>query len=595
MDDNDVCVRISGPDAKGTKRAVRPFFTSDCGRTSLSASGIVLRVPGDPLQRRWLLTSAGVLAPFMLTFRPEKGSGFVEDRSLISGTVVEIRTDHPVGWIPLQSARVAVLDVPHFRGAVREIAASLGVEARGVPFGALAVIALPNVAGVPCGRPIAQRGDVNHIAALCVRGSPTLVVSSPYGLVAPRIFANSWTSGVVANASEQRGGGALALLLVDNRCLSGSEGGTVRSGAAGEWIGVVAPALPPFLRPRVAPPGGERSASPPPTDGTAAVWTPPRVAAAAREIDQLTAIVPLGAFARQLRRHLERECTSGRDDEQGVAASAGRAGSALARVRGGEDAMETRDAGAGLGRGRGRGRSLGVELGSGLSGGLARAAALSEASVALIRVRGSETWGSGVVATRRGHVVTCAHLFDGVPPGQREADVLVTLCAASGAVVTSGATEGAETGATQRCWRRARVLDKLTCDGALDLVVLKIDLCGGAEPSAPLSARAVEAPGADAGPFLSFYVPLTFRANPAHNLTRPPPHICYFDRLKRRALKPARASPLWATRSSRCSARRRPRRSPHRACSARCPPLPLGTSRSAFLLRVSIFYYYLRY
>ena len=372
----------------------------------------MLRVPNDPQQRRWLLTSAGVLAPFMQlpaeTFRPQTRYGFVEDRTLISGTVVEIRSDHPTEWIALPSSRVAILDVPHFRGAVREIAASIGIETRGVPFGSLAVIALPDVAGIPRGRAIPSRGSANRIAALCARGSPTLVVSSPYGLVAPRIFANSWTSGVVANALEQRSGGALALLLVDNRCLSGSEGGTVRSGAAGEWIGVVAPALPPFLRPRVAPLGAERSTSPPPTDGADEAWTPPRVAGAAREIDQLTAVVPLSAFARQLRRHLERECTSGRGDEQRAATSARARVESAARARFGEEAMATRDAGAGLGRG------VGGVLDGGLDRGLARAAALSEASIVLIRVRKSDTWGSGVVATRRGHVVTCAHLFDGV-------------------------------------------------------------------------------------------------------------------------------------------------------------------------------------
>ena len=68
----------------------------------------------------------------------------------------------------------------------------------------------------------------------------------------------------------------------------------------------------------------------------------------------------------------------------------------------------------------------------------------------------------------------------------------MTLRAAG--AVAGGAAGGAQKGATQRCWRRARVLDALTCDRALDFVVLMLDLCGDAEPYAPLPTGAIGPP-----------------------------------------------------------------------------------------------------
>ena len=495
---SNVLIRISGPDARGTKRRTRTFFTSLNGRTTLSASAcVVTHVVGG---RRYLLTSAGVIAPFLC---PIPSGASATTRSFIAGVEIDAWAEEyaPPRWCrvyPHNGASAAecvtVIEVPHFSRAVRVLTARLPIsESRDVPYGALALLSIARgCRGVPAGRVVPTAAAVAEHADACLeRGSPVLVTSSPYGLVSPRVFANSQTSGIVANYTRDRdlGHRRVAMLLVDARCLAGSEGGSVCVGGAGAhrgaWVGVVAPSLPPFLRP-------QRQARPERSGSTGR--TLPLADSApliARAIDQLSAVIPLATFAPKLRRLLARK-----SGDAGVAAPSS---STAARDDTSVTTTTTRVVDTTSRRRRRIGRIAAAASGrndgllpfdeSGDAAMHADVAARVAPSVVLIRVRGNDTWGSGVVlhtvnhtGSRRSrsssrvsasvaYVVTCAHLFAGVRGGGRSdaadrcvADVLFTLRESrSGGLAVS-----------TRRWRSARFLDVFS--NALDLAVLAIEL-----------------------------------------------------------------------------------------------------------------------
>ena len=86
-------------------------------------------------------------------------------------------------------------------------------------------------------------------------GDELLVVSSPFGLVSPAVFRNSVSKGIISNIIRPEG----SLLLTDARCLPGSEGGSVwelpAAADAGRHGGSeAAVSLPPVLLGIVAPP-----------------------------------------------------------------------------------------------------------------------------------------------------------------------------------------------------------------------------------------------------------------------------------------------------------------------------------------------------
>ena len=74
------------------------------------------------------------------------------------------------------------------------------------------------------------------------RGDPLTVISSPFGLVSPKIFRNSFTSGTLSNLIYDRGDENPSLLLTDAVTHPGGEGGGVAD-IHGHLIGLVAPTL----------------------------------------------------------------------------------------------------------------------------------------------------------------------------------------------------------------------------------------------------------------------------------------------------------------------------------------------------------------
>jgi|EP01049_Picozoa_sp_SAG25_P001413 hypothetical protein len=63
-----VLVRVQGPDPKGTKRDDQSFSLFDAGITTLSASGLIVSIGGDPgvATRLAVLTTANTLRPFLI-------------------------------------------------------------------------------------------------------------------------------------------------------------------------------------------------------------------------------------------------------------------------------------------------------------------------------------------------------------------------------------------------------------------------------------------------------------------------------------------------------------------------------------------------
>ena len=74
------------------------------------------------------------------------------------------------------------------------------------------------------------------------RGDPLTIISSPFGLVSPKVFRNSLSSGTLSNVIYQRGIDKPSLLLTDAVIHAGGEGGGVAD-ANGHLIGLIAPTL----------------------------------------------------------------------------------------------------------------------------------------------------------------------------------------------------------------------------------------------------------------------------------------------------------------------------------------------------------------
>lgn len=89
------------------------------------------------------------------------------------------------------------------------------------------------------GRPAPAEPPV-WAAPVLHRGAPVWVGASPFGLVSPRVFRASVSTGVIANTVPH--GVAPALLVTDARGLAGSEGGVVVDGK-GQLVAMMAPPL----------------------------------------------------------------------------------------------------------------------------------------------------------------------------------------------------------------------------------------------------------------------------------------------------------------------------------------------------------------
>ncbi|GBG23797.1 Glyoxysomal processing protease, glyoxysomal [Hondaea fermentalgiana] len=369
-----VLVRVTGPDPKGIKADGRPFYSMEAGKTTLSASGFLC--PCGAVAEGWaVVTSAMLFAPFMklheVTQEPLE--------ELMANCTVEMLLESGA-WTRCELA--TIVRCKEVTEAGTRLANWRAQSVRGIDVGCIALLRAPGVSAAPA--PLVRVPDIPTSREL-VRGEGVMVVCSPFGLVSPAVFQNSLTTGVISNvvrsfvAQEQS-----SLYLTDARCLPGSEGGAVFD-ASGHVIGMIAPSLQRMDQSNV----------------------------------ELGAIIPWRVFAPALALDLLPDgpatATDGSDEGPGEHATR--------YADNGIFAQETACEGAHAVARESAGNEL-LAAGAPLPlrataphqkqfipklSSAEEAVKCAAASVVLIQVNTS--WGSGIIVSEEGHIVSCAHLF----------------------------------------------------------------------------------------------------------------------------------------------------------------------------------------
>ncbi|KAK8514054.1 hypothetical protein V6N12_008773 [Hibiscus sabdariffa] len=270
-----VLVRVQGPDPKGLKMRNHAFHQYQSGKTTLSASGMLLpdtlyntevakRIWGTDNGRSSMLvmTVASVIEPFLtIQHRGNLSEGLPE---LIPGAEIDILVEENMGvnsndgacsW--LTARLLKMVDVPISSLALQSLVeVSSGSQENGWEFGwSLVSSRQPSTNSIqPQHQMLVTGKSINtsqmarsttRIAILGVgfhlndlpkigisplnkRGEFLLAIGSPFGILSPVHFFNSISVGSVANCYPPKSTDR-ALLMADIRCLPGMEGAPVFS------------------------------------------------------------------------------------------------------------------------------------------------------------------------------------------------------------------------------------------------------------------------------------------------------------------------------------------------------------------------------
>ncbi|KAG4142497.1 hypothetical protein ERO13_D06G133500v2 [Gossypium hirsutum] len=289
-----VLVRVQGPDPKGLKMRNHAFHQYHSGKTTLSASGMLLP---DTLYKTevvkciWdnnsgqnlmlVMTVASLVEPFLtIQHRENLSQGLPE---LIPGAQIDIMVEENMGadsdgggcrWFTARLLKM--VDVPISSLALQSLVeASSGSQEQGWEFGwSLASTHQPSVDSTQTqigydnkllmerqrlvmgksSNPSLMARSTTRIAILGVnlhlnglpkigilplnkRGEFLLAMGSPFGILSPLHFFNSMSVGSVANCYPPKSSDK-ALLMADIRCLPGMEGGPV-FGDQGMLVGIL--------------------------------------------------------------------------------------------------------------------------------------------------------------------------------------------------------------------------------------------------------------------------------------------------------------------------------------------------------------------
>ncbi|XP_065878364.1 glyoxysomal processing protease, glyoxysomal isoform X2 [Euphorbia lathyris] len=278
-----VMVRVNGPDPKGMKMRKHAFHQYNSGKTTLSASGMLLPdtlydagaakriLSGNGEEDRGLaliVTVASVVESFL---PPQQRESFSQGRpEMIPGAQIDVVLESGVQrlaegsldeggprWITAQLIRL--VDVPVSAFALQSLVeSSSGSLDHGFEFGwslathdkgsqtiteAIQTQGHKHLAISESGSPSHMSKTTTRIAILGVllrmkdlpnmaispstrRGDSILAVGSPFGLLSSLHFFNSLSIGSIANCFPARSCN-FSLLMADMRCLPGMEGGPV--------------------------------------------------------------------------------------------------------------------------------------------------------------------------------------------------------------------------------------------------------------------------------------------------------------------------------------------------------------------------------
>lgn len=284
-------VRVQGPDPKGLKMREHAFHHYISGRTTLSASGMVLpssfnvgplaeQVSSEPMSL--VLTVASIIEPFLSSKHKDLMSQVKPE--LISGAQIDVMVEgnakasdsETLHWLPAEL--ITLLDIPASSIALQSlIGASSGSLEHGWEVGwSLASYNDGRQPYFDATRKQAQRTSVHshremlreqsidssltgklatRIAILKLssrtfedlpnlnmslpkkRGDLLLAMGAPFGVLSPAHFCNSISVGYVSNCYPSSSS-HVSLLMADIRCLPGMEGSPV-FGEQSEIVGML--------------------------------------------------------------------------------------------------------------------------------------------------------------------------------------------------------------------------------------------------------------------------------------------------------------------------------------------------------------------
>ncbi|GAY34564.1 hypothetical protein CUMW_012120 [Citrus unshiu] len=294
-----VLVRVQGPDPKGLKMRRHAFHQYNSGKTTLSASGMLLPLSffdTKVAERNWgvnglIVTVASVVEPFLLPQYRVKDTSEGQPE-LISGSQIDflvegklrsekehedvdkgspewvtaqlmMLVDIPVSSLALQSLMEASSGLPEHEWEVGWSLAPYNNSSQPLMGVVKTSIESNKISLMESHRPFAMEESSNlslmskstsRVAILGVssylkdlpnialtplnkRGDLLLAVGSPFGVLSPMHFFNSISMGSVANCYPPRST-TRSLLMADIRCLPGMEGGPV-FGEHAHFVGIL--------------------------------------------------------------------------------------------------------------------------------------------------------------------------------------------------------------------------------------------------------------------------------------------------------------------------------------------------------------------
>nr|XP_043610522.1 glyoxysomal processing protease, glyoxysomal isoform X2 [Erigeron canadensis] len=284
-------IRIQGPDPKGLKMRKHAFHHYISGKTTLSASGIILpsafnvvassshQVSSEPMSL--VLTVASIIEPFLSAKHKDHMSEIYQVKpELISGAKIDVMIEgnaratdsEALHWLPAEL--ITLLDIPDSLVALRSlIGASSGSLENSWEIGwSLASYNDDQPAYVDDKQNEVPRSTVkshgeqlidsslmgNSVTRIAIlklpsrtledwpnlkkssinkRGDLLVAMGAPFGVLSPAHFCNSISVGYVSNCYPPSSSHA-SLLMADIRCLPGMEGSPV-FGEQSEMVGML--------------------------------------------------------------------------------------------------------------------------------------------------------------------------------------------------------------------------------------------------------------------------------------------------------------------------------------------------------------------
>ena len=237
-------VRIDGNVIEESKTRDMPFFTTEEGQTIISASGVLL-------QNGIVLVSGNTLSPFLTTRTPRLAALVKGAKVFVCKEVSDDKKYDSKGqWLGTTFLGVVSLDNDTIRAAQRLVNSTDVRKIEETGFATVGVLRIRSLETINRSTGVDSHVNLNpsNSSTICKntthlhRGDPLTVISSPFGLVSPKIFRNSFTSGTLSNLIYERGNENPSLLLTDAVTHPGGEGGGVAD-IHGHLIGLVAPTL----------------------------------------------------------------------------------------------------------------------------------------------------------------------------------------------------------------------------------------------------------------------------------------------------------------------------------------------------------------